>query len=77
MVKETLCLLSLMHRPASPQSTNDCSMYEILTSKSDWTLDIGIENISRFLEQHRPRFEFESRSFNNSMPKEGSSGVID
>ena len=47
------------------------------TSKFDWTLDnIRIEKISRFLEQHGLHFEFDSRSFNYRMPKEGSSGVI-
>ena len=47
------------------------------TSKFDWTLDeITIEKISKFLEWHRPLFEFDSRSFNCSMSKEGSSGVI-
>ena len=30
----------------------------------------------RFLEQHRPHFEFNSKSFNYSIPKEGSSGVL-
>ena len=47
------------------------------TSKFDWTFnDIRIEKISRFLEYHGPHFEFHSRSFNYSMPKEESSGVI-
>ena len=47
------------------------------TSKFDWTPnDIRIEKISRFLEQHGTHFEFDSRTFNYSMPKEGSSGVI-
>ena len=35
-----------------------------------------IEKISRFLEYHKPHFESNSRSFNYSMPKEKSSGVI-
>ena len=48
------------------------------TSKSDWTLDdTRIENISRFLQCHRPHFEFNSRSLNCSMSKEGSILVID
>ena len=47
------------------------------TSKFEWTPDnIRIEKISRFLEQHKPHFEFDSRSFNFSMPKEISNGVI-
>ena len=47
------------------------------TSKFDWMLDyIRKERISRFLEQHWPHFEFDSRSFNYSMPKEGKNGVI-
>ena len=37
--------------------------------------DIKKEKISRFLEQQGPHFEFGSRSFNYSMPKEGSSRV--
>ena len=42
--------------------------------KSDWAINnIRIEKISRFLEYH---FEFESKSFNNFMPKDGSSEVI-
>ena len=46
-------------------------------SKFDWTLDDNrIENISRFLEQHGPHFEFDSWSFNYYMPKEGSCDVI-
>ena len=48
------------------------------TSKSDWTLDdTRIENISRFLQCHWPHFEFNSRSLNCSMSKEGSILVID
>ena len=47
------------------------------TSKFDWTVDnIRTKKISRFLEQHGLHFEFDSRSFNCSNPKEGSSGVI-
>ena len=38
--------------------------------------DIRIEKLSRFPEKHGPHFEFDSRPFNYSMPKEGSSGVI-
>ena len=38
--------------------------------------DITIEKISRFLKQHGADFEFDSRSFNYSMPKEASSEVI-
>ena len=46
------------------------------TRKFEWALDnIRAENISRFLEQHWPHFEFDSRSFICSMPKEGSIGV--
>ena len=49
--------------------------YEI--SKFVWMPgDIRIEKISRFLEKRGPRFEFDSRSFNCSIPKEGSSGFI-
>ena len=37
--------------------------------------DIKIEKISRFLEQQGPHFEFGSRSFNYSMPKEEAVGL--
>ena len=41
-----------------------------------WTSDdIRVEMISIFLEQHGPHLEFDSTSFNYSMPKEGISGV--
>ena len=47
------------------------------TSKFDWTPDdIRIGKISRFLEKRGSRFKFDSRSFNYSMSKEESSGVI-
>ena len=36
----------------------------LLISKFNWTLnDIRTEEISKFLEQHEPDFEFDSRSF--------------
>ena len=38
--------------------------------------NIRIEKISRFLEQHGPHFEYNSRSFRYCMPKAGSSGII-
>ena len=38
--------------------------------------DIRIEKISRFLGLYWPHFEFDSRSFNYSMPKQGSSWFI-
>ena len=38
--------------------------------------DIRKEKISRFLEEHGSYFKFNSRSYNYSLPKVGSSGVI-
>ena len=47
------------------------------TSKFDWTPDdITIEKMSRFLEWHMPHLKLDSRSFNYSIPKEGSSEVV-
>ena len=38
--------------------------------------EIRREKISRLFEQHGPRFELDSRSFNYYIPKKGSSGFI-
>ena len=46
-------------------------------SKFAWTPDgVRTEKFSRFLEQHGPHLEFDSRSFNYSIAKEGSNGVM-
>lgn len=49
----------------------------VKTSKFDWTpYEIRLAKISRFFEYHGPHFEFDTRSFNYSVSKVGSSEVI-